>query len=81
MSEHLWYADSGATYHMCNDESYMHNYTPTSVTWNVTGIGGVQLNVRGEEDDNVLTMINGVQYTAVLQNVLTKKKGLSLPKR
>jgi hypothetical protein len=26
-------------------------------------------------------MINGVQYTAVLQNVLTKKKGLSLPKR
>jgi hypothetical protein len=81
MSEHFWYADSGATYHMCNDESYMHNYTPTSVTWNVTGIGGVQLNVRGEEDDNVLTMINGVQYTAVLQNVLTKKKGLSLPKR
>lgn len=80
MSQHLCYADSGATYHMCNDKSYMHNYTPTSITWNLTEIGGVQLNVRGEGDANVLTMIYGVQYTAVLQKVLTKKKGLSLPK-
>jgi hypothetical protein len=70
MSEHLWYADSGATHHMCSSESCMQNYTHASTSRSVTGIGGVQLNVHGQGDVHVTTKINGNSYNAVLHNVL-----------
>lgn len=66
-----WYADSGATHHMCEEESIMHNYIPTtSTSWTVNGIGGIQLIVRGQGSVHITTTVCDTMHAAILHDVL-----------
>lgn len=66
-----WYADSGATHHMCHNRSLMHNYTTIpELSWAINGIGGVTLYSLGQGDIHVVTTIDGTTQTELLNNVL-----------
>lgn len=68
---HGWYADSGATHHMCGDKSMMHNYTNiSSKSWSVNGIGAIKLYAHGKGDVSITTTLNGKEQTGTLNNVL-----------
>lgn len=66
-----WYADSGATHHMCGDKSMMHNYTDISPkSWSVNGICAIKLYAHGQGDVSITTTLNGKEKTGTLNNVL-----------
>jgi hypothetical protein len=66
MEKETWYADSGASHHMCDDHTCMSNYSAISSHRTVKGIGGVKLTVRGKGDVRVVMEINGIQQNATL---------------
>ena len=66
-----WYADSGATHHMCHDKSLMHNFKSIpGLSWEINGIGGVSIYALGQGDIHVVTTVDGATQTGVLNNVL-----------
>lgn len=69
MDKETWFADSGATHHMCDDHSRMSNYFIISSHRTVKGIGQVKLTVWGRGDVHVVMDINGIQHNSTLHNV------------
>lgn len=66
-----WYADSGATHHMCHNKSLMHNFTSIpELSRAISGIGGITLYALGQGDIHVVTTVDGTTQTGVLNNVL-----------
>lgn len=66
-----WYADSGATHHMTDQRSTLHNFEPVELnTWAVTGIGGVKLFVEGKGDIHVISTVNGQTLRGTIKGVL-----------
>ena len=70
MDKEIWYADSGATHHMCDDHSCMINYSTFSSHRTVKGIGGVKLTVRGKGDIRTVMDVKDTRHNATLHDVL-----------
>lgn len=55
-----WFADSGATQHMTDNKSVLQNFIPIEPgRWKVAGIGGTTLDVCGQGDISVRSMVDG----------------------
>lgn len=55
-----WFADSGATQHMTDQLSMLHNFVATTVDdWLVTGIGDSKLIVKGKGEVVITSIVNG----------------------
>lgn len=71
LDRHGWYADSGATHHVCGDISMMNNYIAIlPKSWSVNGIGAIRVYAHGQGDVSITTTLNGKEQTATLNNVL-----------
>ncbi len=65
-----WYADSGATHHMCHDKSLMHNFKSIpELSWEINGIGGVTIYALGQGDIHVVTIVDGASQAGVFNNM------------
>ena len=69
MDKEIWYADSGATHHMCDDHFCISNFSTISSHRTVKRIGGVKLTVRGKGDIRAVMDINGIRHNATLHDV------------
>lgn len=66
-----WYADSGATHHMSDQQHLFKTFKPVSPgTWLVHGIGSVQLNVCVVGSIDIISLVNGNKKEGTLYNVL-----------
>lgn len=54
LDRHGWYADSGATHHVCGDISMMNNYIAIPPkSWSVNGIGAIRVYAHGQGDVSI----------------------------
>lgn len=66
-----WFADSGATSHMTDQQSLMMDYKPIEPgTWMVTGIGCTSLAVHGQVNVAVITQQGHLEHEQVISPVL-----------